>query len=270
MFMPKRYFGIFIVFALLWGGTKTVPVEGADEATITLVTGEWPPYTGEALNGGGIAVKLVKAVFAEMGRAVDIQFYPWRRCEAYVQRGKAWAAFPYAFTAERRTQYLFSDALFETGNAWFYYGEKMNSVEYEEIADLRPYKIGVATGYWYEKWLRQAGLRIDESTDDLTALRKLQAGRIDLFPLEQRVGMWLINQHFPEHRQHFGTLKQSLHAHEHGLIVAKSYPNSRTLLREFNEALQRVKTKGIDQRILQSYAVQRKASRPDFLESQKR
>lgn len=268
--MPKRYFGILIVFALIWGGTKTVPVEGADEAAITLVTGEWPPYTGEALSGGGIAVKLVKAVFAEMGRSADIRFYPWRRCEAYVQRGKAWAAFPYAFTAERRAQYPLSDTLFETSAAWFYYGEKMKSLTFREIEDLRPYKIGVATGYWYEKWLRQAGLRIDESSDDLTALKKLKAGRIDLFPVDQGVGIWLINQHFPEHRQYFGMLKQFLHANENGLIVSKSYLNSQTLLREFNEALHRVKARGMDRRILQQYSMQREASRPSLLESRKR
>ncbi len=53
--------------------------------TITLVTGEFPPFTSEALEHRGFSAEIVSAVFQEMGKEVEYKFYPWRRCEELVQ-----------------------------------------------------------------------------------------------------------------------------------------------------------------------------------------
>ena len=251
--MPERYAGIVVALALAWFGALTGPASRAQEPAIPLVTGEWPPYAGEKLEGGGFAVAVVKAVFAEMGRRSQLKFYPWKRCEAYVQQGIAWATFPYAITPEREAHYLFSDPLFEGKDVWFYYGEKMQSVDYEELTDLRPYTIGGASGYWYSELFREAGLTIDKTSNDVVGLRKLQAGRIDLFPMNELAGVWLINSYFPAQRHRFGILKKPLRHLQNALMVSKNYPNSRELLQEFNGALQRVRAKGIDRQLLEKY-----------------
>ncbi len=52
---------------------------------ITLVTGEFPPYTSKTLEHRGFSTEIVSAVFQEMGKEVEYKFYPWRRCEDLVQ-----------------------------------------------------------------------------------------------------------------------------------------------------------------------------------------
>lgn len=253
--MSRCFLAPFVGLILLLGGVTATLSSDAVPAPIPLATGEWPPYTGIDLESGGFVVELVRAVFAEMGRAADIRFYPWRRCEGYVRNGMAWATFPYAITEERRAHYFFSDPLFESGAVFFYYGRKMASFEFAELNDLRPYMIGAAAGYWYEKLFRDAGLTLDQSSNDLVGLKKLQAHRIDLFPVDKLVGVWLIDNHFAQDRRNFGILEGPLPKNQNGLMVSKSYPNSRVLLEAFNAALQRVREKGIYRRIVKRYGI---------------
>ena len=238
---------------LLWVGAGSGKVWGTGEEAVALVTGEWPPYTGENLDGGGVAVELVNAVFTEMGKASTIGFFPWRRCEAYVRTGQAWATFPYAITGARQSKYLFSNTIFQSHSVWFYYGDKMRSVNFTDLDSLQPYTIGVASGYWYEGWIRDAGLTVDESPDDLIALKKLKLGRIDLYPMDKHGGIWLINKYFPGDEGRFGILENPIRDNDNALMVSKTYPHSERLLEEFNAALQSVKDKGIDRRILDKF-----------------
>jgi polar amino acid transport system substrate-binding protein len=249
--MSRRFWVTIVCFALMLGVVTATSAREAEPPPVLLVTGEWPPYTGAKLEGGGLAVELVRAVFAEMGRNAEIRFYPWRRCEAYVRQGMAWATFPFAITEERRAQYLFSDPLIESDSVLFYYGSKMASFELNELSDLRPYTIGASSGYWYEKMFREAGLRVAPSLDDLTGLKQLKMRRVDLHPMERRVGLWLIDHHFEQDRGSFGIVEKSLRTNQNALMVSKSHPDSRALLEAFNAALQQVREKSIHRRIME-------------------
>ncbi len=234
---------------------SAAPTRGAG-LSVPLATGEWPPYAGEQLAGGGVAVELVQAVFREMGRQADIRFLPWRRCEASVRGGLVWAAFPYAKTPERQAGFFFSDPLIEGRDVWFYFGDRMRGVAYDDLTELRSYRIGMASGYWYEEMFRQAGLEVDPSSSDLVGLAKLRAGRLDLFPMNELTGIWLIERYFPEQRQNFGILEQPLRSNQNALIVSKVYPGGLLLLGEFNLALRKIKANGVYQRIMGQYRLE--------------
>lgn len=259
MSITIRWLSLCFAVGLWWAGAA--PVRG-DEPSIPLATGEWPPYTGEALEGGGVAVELVKAVFQEMGRQADIRFLPWRRCEASVRGGAVWAAFPYVRTPERQAGFFFSEPLIEGRDVWFYYGDRMKAVVYGTLADLRPYRIGVASGYWYEELFRQAGLEVDSSSSDLVGLAKLRAGRLDLFPMNEMTGVWLLERYFPDQRQDFHILEQPLGSNQNALLVSKTYPGSLLLLGEFNLALRRIRANGVYQRIVERYRLAAGAPQP--------
>jgi polar amino acid transport system substrate-binding protein len=222
---------------------------------VLLVTGEFPPYTGEALEGGGLVTEIVTAVFAEMGRPVRVEYYPWGRIETMVENGEAWASFPYVPTEERQQRFLFSDNLLTTEESLFYYGDAMRDVTFTEFADLQPYRVGVALGYWYIEPLEAAGVNTDPANDDLANLRKLQAGRIDLAPISYYVGQWLIQSNFPDDAASFGVLDTPLRVNLNMLIVSRTYPESEALLEQFNAGLAAIQENGVYQRIIERYAV---------------
>jgi polar amino acid transport system substrate-binding protein len=223
---------------------------------ILIVTGEWPPFASETMDGGGLGVEIVNAVFAEMGRPVRIEFYPWERCETMVESGEAWAAFPYVPTPDRQERFLISDTMFYGREMWFYFGDNMKDVQYEELADLQPYRIGVGLGYWYIDSFEQAGLTMDEGNDELANLRKLHAGRIDLFPVNEYVARWLIQANFPGEEESFGMLDTPLRVNDNILIVSQAYPDSQALLEQFNSAFDQIQQNGAYQQIFEKYQLQ--------------
>lgn len=220
--------------------TTEATAEATSQATddeILLVTGEFPPLTSESMAGGGLSAEIVEAVFAEMGRPMRIEFYPWERAEAMVESGEAWGAFPYVPTADRQARFLTSNPISRGETVFYYYDDAFDSVEYTELSELQPYTIGVSLGYWYIDVLTQAGLTTEEASDDLANLRKLQAGRIQLFPMYEPVAVYTIQQNFPDDAARFRTLDTPMSTDDDTVIASRVYPDSETLMADFNAAL---------------------------------
>ena len=90
----------------------------------------------------------------------------------------------------------------------------------------------------------KAGLKVEYTANPEETLKKLQAGRIQLFPLNEMVGWYLIDKLFPDHKNRFGVLEKPYELSPSYLMVSKSYPNSKRLLKRFDEAFQKLKESG--------------------------
>lgn len=225
---------------------------GAD--TLPLVTGEWTPYTSEKLEGYGFITEIVSEVFKEMGVEVEYKFYPWRRCYHLVKTGKVWGAFPYSYTEERAKEVLFSDSVGESKTVFFHY-QKKKDYPYETLEDLKPFKLGGIVGYFYEADFKKAGLQVDYAPDELSAIRKLAAGRMELLPLNELVGWYHIRKTFPDRQGDFRTLEKPYSVDELKVIISKQYPDAPALLKQFNTHLKNVKTGDSYKAILKKYGL---------------
>lgn len=223
--------------------------------TIVLTTGEWAPYTGESLENSGFFTEVVTAVFKEMGKTPKYQFYPWERAEKAVGTGEAWGAFPYSPNEERVKTYAFSDNVVYSTTYFFYYKPHMDAIKWEKLDDLKSYVVGTVTGYYHEPLFAEAKLNTDSSADEASGVKKLQAGRIDLFPMNDLVGWALIKELFPNEVDNFGVLEKPLDQTELSMMVLKSDENALKLLDEFNAALQKIKDNGVYDQILTKYGL---------------
>ena len=213
---------------------------------LVMATGQWRPYTSSAMQGYGKFTRMVSAVLREMGRQPEYRFYPWARCYDAVVKGRVWAAFPYSYTRERAQQVWYSEPLSVSRTLFFYYEPPATQKHFtvHQLSDLRQYRVGGVTGYFYKETFRKADLHIDYANSELQGLEKLVLGRIDLMPLNEKVGWSLIKRHFPSQAEHFKTLDYALGNEKLALIVSRKYPRSRQLLDAFNAALQRCREKG--------------------------
>ena len=223
--------------------------------TLTLATGEWTPYSSETLEGYGFITEIITEVLTEMNMTPEYAFHPWTRCYSLVKRGKVWAAFPYSYTEERAEEVLFSETIGESTTKFFYYN-KGQSYPYERLEDLRPYKLAGVKGYFYEQDFQHAGLDVSYTSDELSALKRLAAGRVDLMPMNELVGWALIQKHFPAEAKNFGTLEKAYDTNELKLIVSKDFPNASELLQRFNEALRHVTQSDAYRAIFTKYGLQ--------------
>ena len=90
------------------------------EESLPLTTGEYPPYTGQKLPGGGVSTVLVKAIFKAAGLAEPkIYWQPWQRGYEAAHAGKYFATFPYANDPTWEQEFVYSDALHPFRRAFF-------------------------------------------------------------------------------------------------------------------------------------------------------
>ncbi len=215
--------------------------------SLKIATGEWAPITSRKMEGYGEFTRLATIVFKEMGIEPDYCFYPWRRCFDSVEKNRVWAGFPYSYTRERSEKVWFSDPLSCSTTRLFCYTEDAFLPLYDivRLEDLKPYRIGGVGGYFYEETFKKKGLNVFYTNKELHMVEMLRLGRLDLIPLNERVGRQLISDHFPDHVKHFKTIGPPISLNPLRLIVSKGYPGSAKLLERFNQALRRCLDKGL-------------------------
>lgn len=213
----------------------------ASSQTLPLATGEWPPYASASLPGGGSATALVVAAFKHAGLDTSLEFLPWRRAEAYVVSGRAFATFPYQETPDRKGKFLFSAPLFESRFAVVYRAGVPAPTEHQlrrpDFFSGRT--IGITAGTdAVGVPLKSVGALVEETRVAEQSLEKLRLGRID-FVIEDRavVGHMISRIYEGPERNPFAVQDLPWGGAVFRLMVSPSYPGAEELLRRFDAAL---------------------------------
>lgn len=231
----------------------------AQAQRITLVTGEWAPYVSATMDRKGFFMEITDATFKEMGTAYDISFVPWSRAEAMVKEGTAFAALPYAPTEERMSTFDFSDEVAKsTGKLFAIKGGRVaTTFSWSSYTDLKPFTIGGVRGYWYEPIFKEAALFVDYANADDLNVKKLSNMRVDLMPMDELGGWFLIKKLDPTNVDKYFTLEKPLSNSSLRLMVSRSYPDSVVILARFNLALAKIRKNGVYDAILRKYNLKR-------------
>lgn len=237
------------VLALLMSGAALA------QTRLLIASGELPPYVSEQ-RADSFLQDLFDAIGPLMNVRFEFVFMPWKRCEIAVARHEVWGAVPYVPTPEREQQMLFSAPLYDKKTVFFYYADKPRAWVFESLEDLRGQRVGAVRGYFYEAMLLQAGLTLDYAVSEESNFRKLQAGRVDLVPAVDAVGLILARRLFsPAEAARFHRLPKPLHTGANYLMVSKSHPDAQALLDRFNEALQTLRKNGTYRAIAQRHRI---------------
>ncbi len=135
---------ITLIATWLW---LTVPVQAVEP--LKIVTDPWPPYSIELDRGAsGMDVDIIRAVFDEMERDVEIEFLPWKRCLLLVQEKKVDAILDASITQERKAFMHFPSEPVSEGVTVFY-THKDTPVRFDSLDELDEMKAGAILGYSY-------------------------------------------------------------------------------------------------------------------------
>lgn len=100
------------VCAVFVGTALPVRAQSPLPPVIRVSTGDdYAPFAASTEPGGGAAVELVKAVFAELQRPMLLEVEPWMRGQERLQSHQIDGTFPYVPTPERLTLYRYSRPL---------------------------------------------------------------------------------------------------------------------------------------------------------------
>lgn len=240
------------------------PAWAAPRALI-LTNGEWPPFMSGNLTGGGSMSRVVSAAFQLEGYAVEYRFVPWSRAYEEPKSGRYAGSIGWAPNEERLKWYVFSDPVLTAEMVFFH--RKERSFPWTTLSDLSPYLIGTTRADFYSDEfaaLQKSGkLRTDPADEEMDNFRKLLAGRIDLFPIERSVGLYLMNLHFSgAEQEQIGYDSHAFWQAPLHLIISRKRPDAASLVTAFNRGLKKLKASGEYQRILDAGLKARPASAP--------
>jgi len=173
---------------LFLGMFSVLPSASAE--VVRLVTTEYPPYYAASLPEKGVVSAITTAAFKKVGYEVTVDFLPWARAIAEVEKGDYDGLLGAWHSAEREKFLVYSEPLID--NEIGFMAVKERNLAFKTLTDLKPYKVGTVRGYANPANFTEAGLSAEEASDDLTNLKKLVAGRIDLVLIDKALGEYLL------------------------------------------------------------------------------
>ena len=216
---------------------------------ISMLTVEWAPHYSSELPEQGLTTALVKAAFKAVGHNSSVDFIPWARALKEVEEGKADVVMGAYRNAEREQIYHFSDPIYflELG---LIARPGLGVSRYDELDDLKPYKIGVSREFANSEEFDAADyLDKDVATFPNLNIRKLFRGRIDmavmnfdLFRYEARKeGFCISDVEFME---------PPLQTHGLHLMASRNIADGEQIMQDFNRGLDTIRKNGEFDRIV--------------------
>ena len=249
----QRILSSILVILLLLAG----PVLAADGTAIPFAIGEWPPYTGSDLTGNGMAAEIVSAACNAVGLQAHFEYLPWLRAENVVAFGSHFGTFPFRTTKARKGIHWFSAPIF---NSHFSAVMMKNTGRSRQFSitrreGLKGYRAGIVSGTeWVKTALEETGVDVQEAPGVEDNLRKLAAGRIDVYIEDEAVIRQALENGPSSRKDRFFVLDEPFSDDQDFHIMAsRAFPDSHHLLAKVNEGLEKIKRSGEYQKILKRY-----------------
>ena len=112
---------------------------------------------------------------------------------------------------------------------------------------------GGVIGYWYTESMAKAGMTFEPVAKDDQNVRKLAAGRIDVFITDELVGWLLIKKLYPGSEAKFAMLDKPESVAPLHVLASKNSPHGAQFLEDFNDGLRKIRASGEYAKIVARY-----------------
>lgn len=218
--------------------------------SLRLASGEWPPYSSSTMPNGGDAEQVIRLVFAQAGYEVSFDRLSWKRGYEVARRGKLDGTILWSRSAERERDFAFTVPVVQSDVVFFH-----------RLAapprDLAPeqwhaYRLGYPDGYGYEihpafaRVAQAIGHRLVPIYDDANGLQALLRDRLDAYPVDRRVGLYLLAQIDREQwRSVVGFDSPPIAIEPLCVLISRQRKDSAEVVRRFNASLAELRAQGV-------------------------
>ncbi|GAA3928242.1 substrate-binding periplasmic protein [Litoribacillus peritrichatus] len=222
--------------------------------TIKLTNGDWPPYLSKSYKHQGVVSHIVQEAFKRAGVDVEYGFFPWARAYKNAQLGVDWqGSVVWSSSEERVKNFIFSDPVIFDETVFFHLASK--EIRWGTLNDLSKYRIGYTRSYYhgdeFARLEKEGVFNVEVATYDENNFRKLLAKRIDLFPLQQVVGMETLRTHFSSEDIMKLTYTRPFRRTPYFLIISKNVDGAQRYIDLFNQGLSALRATGQYQKFLE-------------------
>lgn len=228
---------VFLVFGLVIG----LNPGPARAEQLMIATGEFPPYADSTTPDGGLVNGVIAAAATRVGIQATFLYMPWKRAIEATRAGR-YDATSFWYYSEDRTADFIHVGPVSVERIVFLHRTDSPPPEWETLSDLAGLRIGAVPGYTYtpEFWeLAAAGtLTVIEGPTDEANVRKLHAGRIDLYPHGEIAAQYLIDRIFtPQDAAQLMMTEGALTTVQGYLLVGRHLPDAAELAARLQTAI---------------------------------
>ncbi|WP_137885888.1 ABC transporter substrate-binding protein [Pseudomonas sp. 2FE] len=219
---------------------------------LRLVADTWPPFTDASLPNNGLASDLVSAVLQRAGYSSEYIEVPWARALRGLQAGDYDVALGAWYDAQRAQYGLFSEAYLV--NRIRFLQRKGADIQFDQLEDLRPYRIATVRGYAYQAQFDQdARLHKVPVMGFAMGARMLAAGRVQLTLEDELVARYYLKGELHALQGQLEFLPKPLSENGLHILVRRSHPQHRQIVAAFNRALREMRADGSYAQIFQRH-----------------
>lgn len=225
---------------------------------LRLVTGDnYPPFTGQALPGGGLLTQIVNAALAQQQLNSSLDWRPWKRGYLMAAQGKYDATFPYVQTAQRDSEFLFSKPLYTLEQHIF--SRAGEAFEPDNLAGLLGkrfcYPLGWQPPAVIQQLLDSGKITRHEPGKLSDCAKLLLLNRDDFFLADRLLGAAALHATGADLSLYRSSTTIFPNTTLH-LMVSRQLPDAAALLQRFDQGLAQLRASGEYQRIIEQYLLQ--------------
>jgi polar amino acid transport system substrate-binding protein len=224
------------------------------EYSIKLVYNDWSPYYGPDLQNQGPIAEIITQAFNRVGYTTKTEYLPFANLIVKLKTGRYDAGFATYYSDQRAKDFIFSDPIGVCSRVGFI-KKKDSQINFKELEDLKPYRIGVTRGYIYAvpEFDTAEYLNKIESTSEEASIMNLIKGRLDLVIIDKVVAQYLIGKKFKANRNDLDFLEFTNRKGELYLFISKANKEADRMMKDFNDGLKQIKEDGTFDRIIKNY-----------------
>jgi ABC-type amino acid transport substrate-binding protein len=206
---------------------------------------EMPPYSGENLLNGGLAVDITRQAYIANGWTLIVEEFPTLRASRIANAGNV-DGFVLATTNFPADDFHTSDPFIKSEIVFVAHSDQ--EVIYESLASFSGELIGTVSGWGIEDTFSQLTWQVVESPKQLLAM--LKYGRIYSFLYDSIALKYALKRYFPNETGDFQVLEPIVTPVEWGIAIANTNPDAEEKIRAFNAGLKTMKEDGSLQRTI--------------------
>lgn len=257
----RHIFRLFVAVSVAGLATAAVPAFATDNVTdkldreVTLACNVFPPSKiANRKSEPGFDVEILRAAFAASGVRLNTPFYPWKRAHFLAEQGLVDGLCSCSYLPEREATFEFSAPIGLQHVGFFVLDPDVIS-GIETLDQALGLTIGVVAGYNLEKFAREAGLDTISANSEKGLFALLRGGRIDAIYAFHETMTTMVKNHNRETNENLTTFYRETAAYPYFSCLSKKAGNAAMIADLLNSGLEKIKTTGHYNSILERYGV---------------
>ena len=199
-------------------------------------------------------MEICQAAFSTQGYEVKLEIVPWVRAEEGVKNGE-YDILPNTWMTDKRKGYLaYSDPY--ASNQVKFIKKKGSPFEYNGMSSLAGKVIGIVRGYGYSpEFMNDPNIEREASTEFMTNIKKVAAGRIDLALEDELVAKATIKKADSSLLDKIEFTKNAFSSNDLYVTSGLANPRHQEIISAFNKGLSEIKANGTYKKIMAKYGI---------------